>query len=162
MIVCLQKVSCIKSVGFEILNPSIEILVPMALQIATLKEAGHDWFCEEIEVAHDAVLLKLPHFGLDLLSQLIDRAKRNMKLGELKVAAVVIRPTEIVPCAVVGDFNFGPISGNSNTTTTLEERGTGIRGDEIHHRNIEFDGNQAREVKALVKASHFIDSFKIV
>ena len=101
MLVCHPEFSFNDAMGLEVLNPSVEVLVPMDSGKATLIDTGTDRLLEEAEVARDAVLLKLPHLGLDLTLQLIHRAKRDVKLGKLVVAAVVIGAPEVVPGIVM-------------------------------------------------------------
>lgn len=134
----------------------------MALRKITLKETGDDWLSDEVEVTRDAVLLILPHPCLNLLSQLVNRAKRDMEFGELIVTAVEISASKAVPSVVVFHLNARQTGVMTGKVTTIEEVGTGVGGDEILNQNVEIDGNQMRVMKALVKASNFIDGFKIV
>ena len=157
MFVCRPEFSFNDATCLEVLNPSVEFLVPMALGIETLKEAGGDGLREEVDVAQNADLLILLHPCLNLLFHLVDGAKRNVKLGELVVTAVVIGSSEVVPSVVVGNLDFGPISGIVNTATTLEKQMAGIRGDEILHQNVEIQRNQMRVVKTLVKVFRRIE-----
>ena len=72
MFVCHPEFSFNDAMGLEVLNPSVEFLVPMALGIVTLKEAGDDGLREEVDVAQNADLLILPHPCLNLLFHLVD------------------------------------------------------------------------------------------
>ena len=117
---------------------------------------------DETRPAHDAVLLVLAHLRLDLPSELVNGIQREVESRELVATAAIVGTAEIVPSGFVGNFDFRPISGKVNAATTLKKQGTGMRGDEIHHRNIEFDGNQIRDVKTLVKVFGRIELQSIV
>ena len=157
MFVCRPKFSFNDATGLEVLNPRVEFLIPMALGMVTLKEVGDDGLREEVEVAQNAVLLILSHPCLNLQFHLVDGAKRNVKLGELEVAAVVIGSSEVVPCVVMLHLDARQTSVMTGEATTIEEIGTGVGGDEILNQNVEIDGNQMRVVKTLVKVFRRIE-----
>lgn len=157
MFVCHPEFSFNDAMGLEVLNPSVEFLVPMALGIVTLKEAGDDGLCEAVDVAQNADLLILLHPCLNLLFHLVDGAKRNVKLGELVVTAVVIGSPEVVPCVVMLHLDARQTSVMTGEVATIEEVGAGVGGDEILHQNVEIDGNQIQIVKTLVKVFRRIE-----
>ena len=163
MLVCRPQFSFDDVFGLEVLNPRVEFLIPMALRQVMLKEVGNGFLHDEVGRTQDAVLLILSHPSLDLLFHLVDGAERAMEFAKLVVAAFVIGAPEVVPCVVMLHlYGVEPTSVMTGEVTTIEEVGTGVGGDEILNQNVEIDGNQMRVVKALVKASNFIDGFKII
>lgn len=157
MFVCRPEFSFNDTTSLEVLNPRVEFLVPMALGMVTLKEAGDDRLHEKVEVAQNAVLLILSHPCLNLLFHLVDGTERNVKLGELVVTAIVIGSSEVVPCVVMLHLDARQTSVMTGEATTIEEIGTGVGGDEILNQNVEIDRNQMRVMKALVKAFRRIE-----
>lgn len=151
MVICHPKVSCINVSGFEVFNPSIQVLIPKVFGEISFQGAGATSSRDETRPAHDAVLLVLEHLRLDLLSELVNGIQREVKSRELVATAAVVGTAEIVPSGFVGNFDFRPIGGKVDGATTLKKQGAGMRGHEIHHRHIEIDGNQIRDVKALFK-----------
>ena len=108
MVVCHPEFSVNLVIGLDVLNPSIEVFIPMALHQAAFPNAGTTRFRNEVEVTHDAVPLILPHPCLNLLPYLVDGTKCAMELGELVVSTLKIGVSEI-PGVVVCHLDVGQI-----------------------------------------------------
>ena len=128
MFVCRPEFSFNYVLGLEVLNPNMEILIPMALRQVMLQNTGTDRFRHEVEVARDAVLLILSQPSLNLLFHLVDGTERAVEFRELVVVALEIGTTEIIPGVVVHHLYVRQIGVMMGKAGTVKEAGTGVSG----------------------------------
>lgn len=121
MIVCLPKVFGKNGFGLEVLNPCIQFLVPKLFGKVEVQRTGMALLLDEARCAHDSVLLILSLPCLNLLCKLVNGIQGTMELGALKIAAFKIGPSEMVPSAIVSDFEMGLLGECPEAIVSIEQ-----------------------------------------
>ena len=121
MFVCLPKVSGKNGFGLEVLNPCIQFLVPKPFSKVEVQRTGVALLFDDARRAHDTVLLVLSLPCLNLLCKLVDGIQGIMELGTLKIVAFKIGPSEMVPSAVMGDFEMRLLGERPEAIVPIEQ-----------------------------------------
>ena len=121
MVVCLPKVSGKNGFGLEVLKPCVQFLIPKLFGKVEVQRIRKGFLLDDARRAHDAVLLILSLPCLNLLCKLVNRIQDTPEFGTLKIAAFIIGPSEMVPSAIVGDFETGLLGERPEATGPIEQ-----------------------------------------
>lgn len=142
MVICHPKVSCKNGSGFEVFNPSIQILIPRVFGEVMVQQAGMTFRNKDTRHAHDAILLVLAHLRLDLPSELVNRIQSKVESRELAATAAVISSAKTVPSGVVFQLDTWHRREGIETTTIFKQGRSGIRCDDAFNASLNRDGEE--------------------